>query len=297
MDMIDDAGASVDSSKQHGVASPPEKTPEAPPATRALRAKRRFEPVYSSAVAVGRLFFGGILQLRPTVSGAERIPPSGAAVLAITHFGYMDFALVEWVAWLRRRRRIRFMVTKRAADKPVVGSLLRQMRHIPVDMGAGRDAYAHAVRALQDGELVGVFPEAGVSASFTVRELKTGAVRMAAAAGVPVIPVVVWGGHLLRTKNHRAQFREAFKAPIRVAVGLPIEIAPSDDPAKKTAELRSHLQTLLDDAQETYPMSGAGRWWQPAHLGGSAPTPAAAAVAEAERQRRRSADRGEATAA
>ena len=42
-------------------------------------------------------------------------------------------------------------------------------------MTAGRDAYTHAVAALKRGEVLGVFPEAGVSASFTVRELKTGA--------------------------------------------------------------------------------------------------------------------------
>lgn len=241
------------------------------------------------AVGAGRIFFGGVLRLRPAVSGAESIPASGAAVLAITHFGYMDFALVEWVTWLRTRRRIRFLVTRRAADKPVVGWLLRQMRHIPVEMGAGRDAYTHAVQSLRDGELVGVFPEAGVSASFTVRELKTGAVRMAAAAGVPVIPVVVWGGQFLKTKNHRARIREAFKAPIRVAIGSPIAVSSSDDPALKTAALRADLQALLDDAQATYPRSGEGQWWQPAHLGGAAPTPEAAAAAEAERQRRRSA--------
>lgn len=252
--------------------------------------KRRFEPVYSLAVGAGRIFFGGILRLRPTVSGVEAIPASGAAVLAITHFGYMDFALVEWITWLRARRRIRFLVTQRAAGKPVVGWLLGQMRHIPVDMAAGKDAYTSAVRALQGGELVGVFPEAGVSASFTVRELKTGAVRMAAAAAVPVIPVVVWGGQLLRTKNHRARIREAFKAPIRVAVGSPIEVGPTDDPVAKTTVLRAELQALLDDAQATYPRSGKGQWWQPAHLGGAAPTPAEAAVAEAERQRRKSAE-------
>ena len=241
------------------------------------------------AVGVGRIFFGGILRLRPTASGLNSIPASGAAVLAITHFGYMDFALVEWVTWLRTRRRIRFLVTRRAADKPVIGWLLQQMRHIPVEMGAGRDAYRHAVQALHEGEFVGVFPEAGVSASFTVRELKRGAVRMAAAAGVPVIPVVVWGGQLLRTKNHRPRIREAFKAPISVAVGIPIEVSPSDDPALKTAALRADLQALLDDAQATYPRSGEGQWWQPAHLGGSAPTPDAAAAIEAERQRQRSA--------
>jgi len=257
--------------------------------TRAPERKRRYEPVYSMAVGVGRIFFGGILRLRPTVSGMNSIPDSGAAVLAITHFGYMDFALVEWVTWLRTGRRIRFLVTRRAADKPVIGWLLQQMRHIPVEMRAGGDAYKHAVQALREGELVGVFPEAGVSASFTVRELKTGAVRMAAAAGVPVIPVVVWGGQLLRTKNHRSRIREAFKAPISVTVGMPIEVISSDDPALKTAALRATLQALLDDAQATYPRSGEGQWWQPAHLGGSAPTPDAAATIEAERQRQRSA--------
>jgi 1-acyl-sn-glycerol-3-phosphate acyltransferase len=259
--------------------------------------KRGYEPIYSLAIGVGRLFFGGILHLRPTVSGVESIPASGPAVLAITHFGYMDFALAEWVTWLRTRRRIRFLVTRRAADKPVVGWLLRQMRHIPVEMGAGHDAYTHAVRALQEGELVGVFPEAGVSASFTVRELKPGAARMAAAAGVPLIPVVVWGGQFLRTKNHRARLREAFKAPIRVAIGIPMEVSSSKESAAKTAVLRSELQALLDEAQANYPRSGEGQWWQPAHLGGSAPSPAEAAVAEAERKRRRSAERGRPTSA
>lgn len=259
--------------------------------------RRRFEPVYSSAVGVGRLLFGGILQLRPIISGAESIPASGAAVLAITHFGYMDFALVEWVTWLRTRRKVRFLVTRRAADKPVVGWLLRQMQHIPVDMSAGRDAYVHALRSLKEGELIGVFPEAGVSASFTVRDLKSGAVRMAAAAGVPVIPVAVWGGQFLRTKNHRARFREAFKAPIRVAIGTPMEVSSSDDPTAKTAALRSALQALLAEAQATYPRSGEGQWWQPAHLGGSAPTPEEAAAAEAERRRRKSAESGATTRA
>ncbi len=260
--------------------------------TRVPSPKRRFEPIYSLAIGAGRIFFGGILRLRPTISGVEAIPESGAAVLAITHFGYMDFALVEWVTWLRTRRKVRYLVTRRAADKPVVGWLLRQMRHIPVEIGAGRDAYTNAVQSLQDGELVGVFPEAGVSASFTVRDLKTGAVRMAAAAGVPVIPVVVWGGQFLRTKNHRPRFREAFKAPIRVAVGVPIEVSTTDDPVLKTAALRSELQALLDEAQTTYPRSGDGQWWQPAHLGGAAPTPAVAAEMEAERQRRKAAERG-----
>lgn len=250
------------------------------------------EPVYATAVGIGRVYFGGILRLKPVVSGIEHVPASGPAVLAITHFGYMDFALVEWVIWKHARRRVRYLVMKGAYDKPLVGWFLRSMHHIAVDMKAGADAFGHAVDALRRGELVGVFPEAGVSASFTVRELKTGAVRMAAKAGVPVVPVVVWGGQLLRTKNHHARLREAYEAPIRVAVGAPLSFSATDDPVRATAVLRTRLQALLDDAQKTYPRSGAGQWWQPRHLGGTAPTPEDAAIVEAERQRLKTAEHG-----
>jgi 1-acyl-sn-glycerol-3-phosphate acyltransferase len=258
---------------------------------RAERARRR-EPVYVGAIVVGRILFSGLLRLKPVVSGIDAIPASGAAVLAATHFGYLDFALLEWVTWLRTRRRIRYLVTKGAYDRPVVGRLLRAMGHIRVDKSAGADAYARAVEALQAGELVGIFPEAGVSASFTVRELKTGATRMAAAAGAPLIPVVIWGGQLLKTKNHRTSIREAFGAPIRVVVGTPSTLGPTDDPIEATLRLRSQLQVLLDEAQASYPRSGMGEWWQPVHLGGTAPAPEEAAVWEAERQARKEAEHG-----
>lgn len=253
--------------------------------------RRRREPVYALAVGVGRVLFGGLLRMKPVVSGIEHVPSSGPAVLAVTHFGYLDFALTEWVTWRHNRRRIRFLVMERAFDQRLVGWMLRSMRHIPVDMKSGGAAYAAAVEALRSGELVGIFPEAGVSASFTVRELKTGAARLAAEAGVPIVPVIVWGGQLLRTKNHRPRLREAFRAPIRVTVGEPIVVEPDADPEAVTADLRTRMQALLDEAQTTYPRPGEGQWWQPRHLGGTAPTPEDAAIAEAERQRRKAAAR------
>jgi 1-acyl-sn-glycerol-3-phosphate acyltransferase len=238
------------------------------------------------------MLFGALLRLKPIVSGEERLPSEGGAVLAITHFGYMDFALTEWVVWLRSRRRIRFLATKGAFDAPVIGWLLRSMHHIPVDIQAGGNAYVHAVDALRSGELLGVFPEAGVSASFTVRELKTGAVRMAAEAAVPIIPIVIWGGQMLRTKNHRARLRDAFRATILVDVGRPLKVSASEDPVAVTQTVRVSLQSQLDAVQASYPLSGEGQWWQPAHLGGTAPTPEVAAITEAERQRRKAAARG-----
>ena len=244
------------------------------------------EPIYGTAVATGRALFG-FWRLSRRSTGLEHIPDTGGAVIAMTHFGYLEFALVEWAAWMHNRRRIRFMAQKAAFDKPGVGPLLRGMKHISVDMKAGAAAYTAAVTALRAGELIGVFPEAGVNAAFTVRELKTGAVRLAAEAGVPIIPVAVWGGHRLLTKNHRVRFTERFGVPVTYAFGSPIGIGDADDPVVETAALRTTMQRLVDGLQADYPVDGAGAWWQPRHLGGTAPTPEQAAAADEARQLRR----------
>lgn len=251
----------------------------------------RREPIYTTAIGAGRALFGGVLRIARVVTGEQHLPTTGGAVLAITHFGYLDFALTEWMMWHYNRRRIRFMAMKGAFDKPVVGWLLRGMRHISVDRSAGRAAYAEAVSALRRGELLGVFPEAGVSASFTVRELKSGAVRMAQEAGVPLIPIVVWGGHLLRTKGVKARWKEMRKATVMFDVGEPIQVYPESDAGAVTQRLRLQLQKTLDRLQQDYPLDGTGAWWQPAHLGGTAPTPEEAARTEAERQARKAASR------
>lgn len=244
------------------------------------------EAIYDTAIFAGRGLFG-FWRLRRAETGLANVPDSGGAVIAMTHFGYLEFALVEWATWLHNKRRIRFMAKRAVFDKPVLGSVLRGMRHISVDMKAGASAYADAVAALRKGELIGVFPEAGVNASFTVRELKTGAVRLAAEAGVPIIPVAIWGGHRLLTKNHKVGFRERFGVLVTYAFGRPMTIAASDDVRESTGELRDELQRLVDGLQADYPVDGTGKWWHPRHLGGTAPTPEAAAAADEERRRRR----------
>ncbi|KFF60649.1 glycerol acyltransferase [Cryobacterium sp. MLB-32] len=251
-----------------------------------------FEPIYGIAIAAGRALFGA-LRLKPRVEGLGHLPDSGGAVLAITHFGYLDFALVEWRMWHHNRRHIRFLAKKGAFRQPLIGALLRGMHHISVDMTSGAAAYAQAVDALRDGEVLGVFPEGGVNASFTVRDLKTGTVRMAAEAGVPIIPIAVWGGHRLLTKNRKPSLRQAIGTPVRFAIGEPFAVSVADDASADTRRLHDALQHLVDRLQTTYPVDGTGQWWQPAHLGGTAPTPAEAARVEAERQRRRAAERSD----
>lgn len=248
------------------------------------------EPIYRPVISLAFATFRA-LDLRFDIHGAEHLPRVGGAVLAITHFGYLDFALAGAATWLHGRRYVRFMAKAEVWAHPVAGPLMRGMHHIPVDRGAGAGALGHAVSALRAGELVGVFPEGTVSQSFTVQTLKTGAVRMAAAAGVPLVPVAIWGSQRVLTKGRRRDLRAARHTPIGIHVGEHLHPDAGEDPVEGTARLRGVLASLLDSAWQAYPdrpRPGEACWWMPAHLGGTAPTPEAAeAVARAAAARRR----------
>jgi 1-acyl-sn-glycerol-3-phosphate acyltransferase len=244
--------------------------------------------LYRFAMLVCRALFA-FLRVRRTATGLEEIPDDGGAVVAMTHFGYLEFALVAYTIWHHDRRRVRFLATSSAFRNPIVGGLLLRLGQIPVDRRAGAAAYAAAVAALQSGSIVGVFPEAGVDASFTVRALKTGAVRLAAEGGVPLIPVALWGGQRLMTREHRVRFFERFGIPVSIAFGPALSLAGEHHAV--SAKLRASLQDLVASLQAAYPDDGAGRWWQPRHLGGTAPTPDEAIALDAAVVARRAARR------
>jgi len=241
----------------------------------------RSEPVYRPVIAVFLTIFR-LLGLRVTVLGDEHVPARGGAVLAITHFGYAEFALAGAGVWWRRRRLVRFLATKAAWRHPVAGPLMRGMHHIPVERAAGAGAYARGVAGLRGGELVGVFPEGMVSPSWTLGSFKTGAVRLAHEAQVPLIPVVIWGGHRVLTKGRRPSLLRAHRVAVSITFGA--AVWPSGDGVADTAALRQVMAEMVERAQASYPdqpRNEADRWWLPAHLGGTAPTPA-----KAERQDR-----------
>jgi 1-acyl-sn-glycerol-3-phosphate acyltransferase len=231
----------------------------------------RNEPIYTGAITLGRLLFG-VLGVKLRVAGRDHLPLDGGAVIAITHFGYLEFAIVEWVTWLANKRRIRFMAKKGAFKGWPLGAFMRNMKHIPVDRAAGAHAYDEAVEALRRGELIGVFPEGTVSRSFEVQPLKAGAARLAQEAGVPLIPVAVWGAHRILTKGAKGKQRDRVRVPVYVAIGDPVNVGPSDDIHDASDALRANLQKLSDHLQDIYPVDGAGQWWQTARRGGTAPS-------------------------
>ncbi len=204
-------------------------------------------------------------------------------MLASNHVSYLDFIFCGLAAQPAKRL-VRFMAKKSVFDHKVSGPLMRGMRHIPVDRDAGAASFRAATTALKDGEVVGVFPEATISESFTVKELKSGAVRLARTAKVPLIPMVVWGPHRLWTKGHKKELTKRH-VPVLIKVGEAIEMPKGTSPDAITATLRERLSGLLDAVQRAYPDKPTGpdeRWWLPAHLGGTAPLPEAAAALSSE---------------
>ncbi|GHE07333.1 lysophospholipid acyltransferase family protein [Klenkia taihuensis] len=207
------------------------------------------------------------------VRGAEHLPRHGGAVIASNHVSYFDFTYLELAA-LPQHRLVRFMAKASVFDNRFAGPAMRAMQHIPVDRTAGVAAFDEAVRALAGGQVVGVFPEATISSSFTVQDLKAGAARMAVQAGVPVVPAALWGGHRVATKNRRVVLRRG--VPVTVLLGEPVVPEPGEKTQSVLRRTRAAMEALLEEAQRSYPDSPAGeddRWWLPAHLGGTAPTP------------------------
>jgi 1-acyl-sn-glycerol-3-phosphate acyltransferase len=209
-----------------------------------------------------------------SLRGPSRRPtPGTGAVVAITHFGYLDFAFAELLLWCHSKAQMRFLITQGAADHWFAGPAVSAAGHVVVGYGGGSHAYDAAVQKLRDGEYIAVLPEAGVSRSFRVRECKTGAVRMAAEAGVPIIPVSVWGAHRIMTRHHGFSPLRAWRAPVRVHVGEPFTPGPGLDVPAATARLREILQYGIDAGIADFPLKPApGAWWMPAALGGGAPT-------------------------
>jgi 1-acyl-sn-glycerol-3-phosphate acyltransferase len=252
------------------------------------------EPVYAPVLVVAKTLFAA-QGLTISRSGQENIPRSGGAVVAINHFGYMDFAL-SGIPFDDVDRIVRFMAKKEVFDTKGVGFLMRGMKHIPVDRSAGADAYREAVAALRSGELVGVFPEATISRSFELKDFKTGAARMAQEAGVPLLPVTLWGSQRIWTKDHPRRLGRT-KTPITITVGEPIQVGPDDDPAEVTARLKDVMTRQLDAAKASYePLTGADAVFLPRALGGKAPSPQEAMLMD-EQEKQRRAERKAARAA
>jgi len=226
--------------------------------------------VYPPVIAAIKTFWK-YLGLQFDFKGEENIPRKGGAILAINHVSYLDFAITGTAA-LPAGRYVRFMAKKEIFDNKLAGPLMRGMHHINVDRSNGSASFVAALRALKAGEIIGIFPEGTTSTSFEIKELKSGAVRLAMGAGVPIIPTIIWGSQRIWTKGIKRNLKRN-NFPVTVVFGQPIFYERGADVEQAELHLRETLLSMLRQVQENYPDSHVGQRWAPARLGGTAPAP------------------------
>jgi 1-acyl-sn-glycerol-3-phosphate acyltransferase len=116
------------------------------------------------------------------------LPSSAPIIFAANHPTTLDPLLLQFAAG----RRLAMLILNLVFRVPIVGRLLAAAGHIQVRPDDGQRSVSAAVASLGSGRSVGIFPEGCLSPNEGIATLRTGAVRIAASAGVPIIPVGIW---------------------------------------------------------------------------------------------------------
>jgi 1-acyl-sn-glycerol-3-phosphate acyltransferase len=173
---------------------------------------------------------------RLSVDGLHHVPVTGGAILAGNHLSVADEYFLAAVV----PRHVAFWAKAEYFAGRVTGPVVTGLGAIPVHRGGGRAALAAfdaAVPVLRSGGLVAVYPEGTRSPDGRLYRGRTGVVRLAHRAGVPIVPVGVRGTDRVQPVGAR------FPRPHRVALafGEPLEVTV-DGPA----DVRAHTDELMD---------------------------------------------------
>jgi 1-acyl-sn-glycerol-3-phosphate acyltransferase len=177
------------------------------------------------------------LVYRFRVRGEEHIPTAGPAVLLCNHVSYVDAVLLMAAS----PRPIRFIMDHRIFAMPVLGALFRLGKAIPIapqkdDPEAYERAFAEARRVLDEGDLLAIFPEGGLTRDGQLAEFKGGLMKILQTHPVPVVPMALgnlWGSFFSRVEGGSAMrrpFRRGLLSRVTLDVAAPLpaaEVSPN----------------------------------------------------------------------
>jgi 1-acyl-sn-glycerol-3-phosphate acyltransferase len=189
--------------------------------------------------ALARLYLGLRLQ------GTEHIPRVGPVVIVPNHQTYADPILVT----IPIRRPIHYMAWSRLFDIRGLNWMIRRLRAFPVQIES-RDPRAtrEAVRLLQAGEALMIFPEGARTLDGRIGRFKPGAFRLAVSVGAPVLPVTIAGGHASWPPGRR------LPRPAKMTITYHPLMYPNGDDARDAAR---------DLAERTRGVIAAAAGWEP----------------------------------
>ncbi|OWQ83210.1 glycerol acyltransferase [Roseateles aquatilis] len=176
------------------------------------------------AFIVSRLIY------RFRLSGDEHIPTRGAAVLVCNHVSFVDAVLLMAAS----PRPIRFLMDHRIFRIPLLGWMFRLAKAIPIapqkeDPATYEAAFKAAQAVLDDGELVCIFPEGGITRDGTLQPFKGGVMKLLEdRPDLPVVPLALqnlWGSFFSRVEQGQAMvrpFRRGLFSRVGLVAGTPI---------------------------------------------------------------------------
>lgn len=175
------------------------------------------------------------------VEGAENIPQEGAVVLVANHVSQWDPLVLGGLV----KRAIHFMAKEEVFSIPLLGKLVPYLGAFPVKRGkADRNALKMAAKYLQEGEILGLFPEGTRSKGGSLLPFQPGAALFALRSSAPIVPV-----GLIGTKT---TFPLTLRGRIKVIIGEPL-IYPElysgkireEDLTRVTEDVKGRIEEIL----------------------------------------------------
>ena len=182
----------------------------------------------------------GSLRHKYNYHGLDNIPQKGAVLLLSNHVSWLDWVAIQ----LPLTRRINFMMEKSIYHWPILHLFFKKGEAIAVSSKASKDAFREASKRLQEGRIVGIFPEGGISKDGKISKFRKGYELIETENDYVIIPVFIDGffGSLF-SRYKRGQKRKLFKRRnINVYYGEPL-----------TKETKSEaVQRVIKDMKEKY---------------------------------------------
>ncbi|MEU1970677.1 lysophospholipid acyltransferase family protein [Microbacterium sp. NPDC019599] len=196
------------------------------PRLRAGTDKSRPSVFWPLAVVIAPLI---ALVFKLEIEGAENLPREGAYVLAPNHYSESDPLAVALAVW-KAGRAPRFMAKESLFRVPVLGWILRITGMVPV----ARSSSAASARAtletsetlVENGRGVIVYPEGTLTRDPGMWPMrgKTGAVRLALAGDIPLVPMAQWGCQAVLPRYGKLKLWP-LRRPVRVLIGKPVDLS------------------------------------------------------------------------
>lgn len=184
---------------------------------------------------------------RPRWEGGDRIPPVGTGVVVVAnHISHLDPLTFAHFLW-DNGRATRYLAKDSLFRIPVVGKLVAACGQIPVyRTGDAARAYRDAVKAVEAGECVAIYPEGTITRDPGLWPMvgKTGAARVALETGCEVLPMAQWGVHNI-LPPYAKRPRLIPRKDVYVRVGDPVDLEDLRGQQVNTAVMRAATDRIM----------------------------------------------------